>query len=1097
MSKIQTLSKFRDYILSVELMGFLHDIGKLDEKLYKEHARRYEEDVKSGDVPSTLSEFFSKSLDEIFNKDVPEWLKGVKIEGFQNHHERRNLTNLIEKIISIADNQDSWEDRGVHEERDVGFDEVFIATPFGYEEKLSDYLNERTLILKMNGTKSPLRSARMELYKRLSELIGQLARQGGFSFELREKLITLINNFFSLSLAETRRPSNDVKLVDHAYMVGSITKSILVGCISDEEFRKRVKEMNVSEKVGFKLLVVGFDGYSFITKVNKLPDFIGRFEKFDEVKRKIREIVEFEIPVGNLIYEDLNVMCFLIPDLTSIDKGNEIISELRKRIFLTVISGTNGLIVPLVEVCGGKNGEASKYIGPLIENAKKIAAENVNFPYRIGQEARSLPWVKDWEKGWMWECDECNETGVSSAKLDKCSKCGSNKLRQKPREKCYVCGYAPEYPIPEGVASIKGERLCKYCYELRLEGVIKRLGKEETVWLDQIRDENNMIALIVGKIWPADKWLNGEYIKETTRTIYGADPEIYKNDNKTYWKRNNIELLEYYVKLRNWWKGLTKENFQSRILELDEVLRGLGGLIKGKTKVVEDIKFEETSVIDDLFKLKRELQSTQEGIRSVEEREKFLQRVKYLMDKMHSRLVINAEAENFVSELEQYSEDAKVKLCKILSKKPASPSRLRRVWKEFEEFSEKSVQIAKEFLDKRKQLILEIDKELKKERVLGKSELGTVISGKKEIVTIDYLDYTRNGKKLDEIPEEEIIKLFSGEEIEVEWEDGSKDAYRIRNVEIREFIPVISVYTTAGEFMFLCPAKYALAIITRIKSLFFNRFDKVLGRLSINFGVIYFKYKQPLYLVLDAGRRLLKEFESEALRRIDEEKSYEIKRNEDIFIIDKLKWNFVPKFDDGSEDWYYCTVREDHNEYRPMLEINGGKIKVHHNFFDYEYLESTQNRFNIVMLESSKRAHSILGKTGTRPYLLEELGKLIKLWEILNPEKGKFTKSQIMKVMYVCSDKIREWGKNGLIEDFIESTIGNVNVKLGEEEKDFLIKSINDGSFFDAVELFIKLKQELSPFDVISFFIDFQYSKEERKRAEKWLLSQGGLNADP
>lgn len=1127
MNKIKILGKLRNYILSVELMGFLHDIGKLDERLYKEHTKRYEEDVKSGNVPNTLSDFFSKPLDEIFNKDVPNWLKGVRIEGFQNHDERHPFTNLIEKIISIADNQDSWEDRGAHEERDVGFGEAFIATPFGYEEKLSNYLDERIQILKMNSINNPLSSARMELYKRLSKLIDQLAEQKRFDFKLREKILTLINNFFSLSLAETRRPSNDVKLVDHAYMVGSIAKSILVGCILDEGFREKVEGMNVSEKDRFKLLVVGFDGYGFITKVNRLPDFIGRFEKFDEMRRKVREIVEFEIPVGNLIYWDLNVMCFLIPDLTSIDNGNEIISKLRKRIVSTVISETNGLVVPLVKVCGRGNGEASKYIGPLIENAKKISAENVNFPYYIDQEeVKELPWVKDWEKSWMWKCNDCNENGVSTAEFDKCPnpKCGSNKLKQKPREKCYVCGYAPEYPIPEGDVSTRGERLCKYCYEVRLNGVVRRLAGEEketanTVWLDQIRDEkpSSRIALIVGKIWPAEKWLSGEYVKETTGTIYGTNPETYRNDNETFWKRNNVELLEYYIKLRDWWKGLTKENFQNKILELDEILRKLGKLIKRKPKVIEDIKFEETSVIDDLFKLKRKLQSIQEDVRLAEEREKYLQRVKYLMNRIYERLAINAEAEKFISELKQYSEDAKIELCKILSKKPASPSRLRRVWKEFEEFSDKSIEIAKEFFEdkKRKQLILKIDKELK-ERTLGKSELGTVISGKKGIITIDYLDCIKNDEKLNELSEEKIRKLLLGEEIEVEWEDSRKEKYKIENIEFRYFIPIVSIYSTAGEFMLLCPAKYALALITRIKVYFFNRFSKALGKLSLNLGLICFKYKQPLYLVLDAGRRLLKEFENKVLRERDEKKSYEIKRNGDIFIIDELKWNVVPKFDDGSEDWYYCTVKEHTGGYKPMLGINGGKIKVYHNFFDYEYIESAQKRFDIILgkpmleggiktlaeemgllLELSKRSHSILKKVGPRPYLLEELGRIIKLWEILNPENGKFTKSLIMKIMHICSDKIEEWKENGLVKDFIKSTVENMRIKLRNEEKEFLIESITDGSFFDTIELFIKLEQELSPFDVILFFVDFQYNKEERIRAEKSLLLQGGSDANP
>jgi len=185
--------------------------------------------------------------------------------------------------------------------------------------------------------------------------------------------------------------------------------------------------------------------------------------------------------------------------------------------------------------------------------------------------------------------------------------------------------------------------------------------------------------------------------------------------------------------------------------------------------------------------------------------------------------------------------------------------------------------------------------------------------------------------------------------------------------------------------------------------------------------------------------------------------------------------------------------------------MKDNKIKVFHNYFDYEYMESTQKRFDITFGERSKRFHSVVGEQGPRPYLLEDVGKIIKLWDIINPEKGNLTISQIMKLKHICSEKIEEWGlKNkdlrdeGTFRTLVEASIENICGDIGKSEKETIIRSVIEGYFFDVVELFIKLEQILSPFDVISFFADFQYNKEEGKRAERWLLKQvGGLNANP
>lgn len=1030
---LNLLRENRPLIILTEIVGFLHDLGKLDNECFRKHNERirtefqientYKPVIPKDNIPKIIFTLFrSAKLKEVLQGVAADKMLKFLCEGqdepeifspiFWHHFDRPqfNPRNNFEKLIANADSQDSNEDRGAQEEKSP--EKFFIATPFGFEELLDDKIKDKLHEFCLKDRTE----CRLRFYQEFAEILSKITyeKNGEIKFkddgnlwrELRNEFYEIVEKYFPLSLAETRRPSNDINLFDHCYMTGSISKVGIVGFILSEKLREEFKE-TISQgreyKFNFKLLVVGFDGYSFLTKVNRLPDFVGRSEKLNEVRRKIKEIVEFELPIGNLIYEDLGIMCFLIPDLTSLESGNEIIDELRRKIISTVMSETNGLIVPLVEVCGKKDGEACKYIGPLIENAKEVTVERTNPPYSVDLElTRKLPWVEDWKKSWMWKCDDCKESGVSDRKFEKCPKCTSNKLRQKPREKCYVCGYAPEYPIPEGVVSTKGEKLCRYCYNLRLEGMARRWNEKETIWLDQIRDEkpSNRIALIIGKLSPIEKWLSGEYVKETTFTVF-ANPVEGKNKCK---KLNQI-------------KGILKTKGEIRSRLYEEVKKVLGHNL-------EALEYFNSEI-----------------------------------EKMLRKGIINDESiGSFIQ-----------KLTNLLIKKPASPSRLRRVWKELESFSDKSIELARKFFEKkkRKQLALEVDKKLKPS-TLGKSEIGTIIcKDEKTVLTIDYLDFTKDGKKLDELSEEEIKEWLVGRIIEVEWEDGRKENIQIVDlIGIDCFVPIVPIYATAGEFMFLCPAKHALEITTLIRDEFLKRFEKVLGRLTLNIGVIYFKYKQPLYLVLDAGRRIVKEFGELSF----EEVKLRIRKENDSYVISEVGLSINPRLEDGTDDWYYSTVKmADTGEWMPLLTIQKeAEIKLFPNHFDYEYLESTQNRFNIGLCADRRREHRILGEFGPRPYLLENIEELIKLWNMVNPRNGKLTTSQIRKLEYICASKIKEWklkDKNlvddGKLREFIETSVKNICGKLNRRETEEVAKSILSGMFFDVIELFVTLKSEI------------------------------------
>ena len=145
--ELEKLAKNRGLILLVKLMGFLHDMGKLSSKLYKEHYKRWDEEdsKKYPNLNKIFSEKFENLLKGKIETDVLEKVKNCEIKGFQRHHIHRNekgkpihtedwRKNWIEEIINLADNKDSSEDRGkaIHKQ------EEFISSVFGEERKFFD-----------------------------------------------------------------------------------------------------------------------------------------------------------------------------------------------------------------------------------------------------------------------------------------------------------------------------------------------------------------------------------------------------------------------------------------------------------------------------------------------------------------------------------------------------------------------------------------------------------------------------------------------------------------------------------------------------------------------------------------------------------------------------------------------------------------------------------------------------------------------------------------------------------------------------------------------------------------------------------------------
>jgi len=469
------IEKHRNFIFFMELLAFLHDIGKYYEEVkainrkghqYKTYSPNYH--IPIGAFILNLKKLKNKQLiqkdrllnargkyvvlidtlksfqisSDVFNEkflsllSVPSiWqsLLDISISEFaMYHHENKKnykflvAENHIEKLLSKADYLDSAEDR--EGSRKVTAYRAKLHTPFGLLENTQYELKEQKNILNE---------------------IAQCIQDKNFEkgFYLARKL----KGIWSNAPADTRPPFNDTTLWNHAYMVSSIFKATVAYTLLKKEI---IKPEKIADNLA--ILSVQSPNRDFLTGVNRLPDYNGRWEIFNELRKEICELIEFNIPLGNHVYKDINGQYFLIPNLS-----NEEFKEHYKKLYEDIIKiyqeKTKGLLLPRIKI--------EEYESNI---------EGMISCYYFDEGFIKPEWIEEWKE---------------------------------EKEICQVCFKMPA----EKEHVIYHDKICKWCQERR-----KSKAKEDKVkFLDEVMDKDQRFALLVGQVGLLDQWLKGDYIYTT------------------------------------------------------------------------------------------------------------------------------------------------------------------------------------------------------------------------------------------------------------------------------------------------------------------------------------------------------------------------------------------------------------------------------------------------------------------------------------------------------------------------------------------------------------------------------------------------------
>jgi len=301
---------------------------------------------------------------------------------------------------------------------------------------------------------------------------------------------------FTSTLAETRLPNNDVTLWDQSYVAAAFFKSAAAGLVLSPASNWQGRDLKAQTR--WRVLTVGFGSEHYEARAVRIGDWVGASQQIESFFDQVCRLVEVDLAVGSLIYRDDEVLAFTLPGVRvdgdqpgSLDNARaELLrSELEKHI--DEMARQRKLETP--PVCRVSRSTRSLIpMAPEIQAVRRAVAIPVHRP-------------------WAIQADETRG------------------------HVCPVCRVRFNGQPERRQANVSKQRACKVCHERRRGRLDDWMASgNDTIWLSEVADENDRIALITLS-FDMEPWLDGSRI-DSLRAQNIADwrrfnPTIGNQDN--------------------------------------------------------------------------------------------------------------------------------------------------------------------------------------------------------------------------------------------------------------------------------------------------------------------------------------------------------------------------------------------------------------------------------------------------------------------------------------------------------------------------------------------------------------------------------------
>lgn len=992
---LEKLEKNKIPILLTEIGAYLHLIGRFSEKFIAANA----EDAEPSDefdyqkVYQYKDFFEGTRLGDVLNdsgwKSIINDFKCLTKGGELTNIETENFRKFIEKhkkndrpkglckILADAHGIVSGIDKGLAGGKSITGkqrkDYTFKSTAFGFETEIEFLGSSRLSDVEENRIKE----MKKNFFEGIEKILERIKTSKSISYDDYKNFIKLIKQYYLKTLGETRRPINEITLHDYAHPIACLAKSNLAKIIIDGWY----EPLGKSE---WRILKVNIDVLGLLSKGLKIGDILGYKSELEEAYEKIKKVVEFEYPLGNEIYRDSTGIYFSCPAVDDIDKlESEIIEKLR-----------------------------------CLEELKRI---DYSFQIEISDKSRSgVVLAREIEKSFK-------KISYHHADDMENLKEAFEESRARGEDVCPICRIRLK---PEN------EDRCEKCKDRYIKRTKNWLEKrkiseeewhitEETIWLDEIADKNDRVALIIGQ-FDLRRWLSGEFVGTFVSQTFDE------------WKNLYVD--------RNWTEKVSDICKNLNINDITDLEKGFLDLFNDPNKLDENWK-----KICGSFTGRRPGNFIEDFWKPIAERD-FTGRV---------------------LELKENHDKAK-HLIRLLFRKHPSLARISRIWKTTQEFIDNTI------FEK----VLKGDNwnsELRKERIQFKIEPNPDIKeGSTCDIDIDGVRFSPVCVKRDEgifvsTINLELLKKFgestdvisrnlNEKEIKVKterdktWQSAKNGKSfkiteaRVADEDYRNYLPFAKIYDFPDQFMALVPAYEALDIAEKILGEYERQFAKVRDRLPFHLGIIAFHRRTPLYVAIDAGRRLLDAFkrkvqtlEAKVIDVSDDKnrKTVELKILAENYASSPFEWEVPYSTGDPQKDdlWhpYFRNKNSDYN--RPLsFDYTGNKNFVSHvkSIETGDVIEIEPSYFKLLFLEKAADRYRV----GDELRPLHDLKRLQELWkEIRSRLKAKtWSSSQI----YAFRDEVRRrsvYGSEGF-EEFMKANLINILDISPAKEKELFDKFI-------------------------------------------------------
>ena len=194
----------------------------------------------------------------------------------------------------------------------------------------------------------------------------------------------------------------------------------------------------------------------------------------------------------------------------------------------------------------------------------------------------------------------------------------------------------------------------------------------------------------------------------------------------------------------------------------------------------------------------------------------------------------------------------------------------------------------------------------------------------------------------------------------------------------------------AGGFRLIVAAEDARQALHRIQQQINATLGKVRAGLDVHVSALAFRQKFPLYVALDALRRMERRIAAMPVQTWTLRSSVRNPDGTHTLNWDteqgRVQWTVNPNTGDPDQSdlWYphaICNSRpEGPGRLVRLDQLKPGEtVRLRPSTFDFIVLEGTARRYDLRYDDQGRRRHFILGEPGRRPYLLEQLPELLTL----------------------------------------------------------------------------------------------------------------------